>query len=43
MQIECILDIKTMHIYLCICEISCFHTDEADYGMVKIFHHENKV
>lgn len=43
MQIECILDLNTVHMYLCICDSSWFHTDEADYSMVKIFHRENKV
>lgn len=41
-QIWCILDINTVHVYLCICDVSCLYIDEAVYGIGKTFHHENK-
>lgn len=42
MQLECILDINTAHVYLCICDVFYLHVDKADYDIGKIFHHENK-
>jgi hypothetical protein len=35
MQIECILDISTVLVYLCICDVSYLYTDEANYGLGK--------
>lgn len=42
MQLECILDINTAHVYLCICDVFYLQVDKADYDIGKIFHHENK-